>query len=292
MMRLFEQGRTLVKEGRWEDAATKFEAAIAIEPSVGALLNLGDCLEHLKRHAKARRRFLEASALAGDSDATRAGEARARAQRLDGQVATLVFVRRYDASAGEPRLTVDGEATAPHTERFEVDPGTHEIAWTFPDLGAQTETVTARAGETKLVVVLAPSARKAEPQPPQPASPPSHGDRDQGLGTTRWAAIGVGAAGIVGLGVGTIFGVVALGKRSDLDGLCPAYPHCAESQRTDVQGKYDDAKHAATISTVGFVLGGVLLAGGVVLWLVAPGRAAASTAAWVTAHPSGVSVAW
>jgi serine/threonine-protein kinase len=108
----------------------------------------------------------------------------------------------------------------------------------------------------------------------------------------RLAAIGVGAAGVVGVGVGTVFGIVALGKRSDLDRLCPGYPRCVDSQRSDVQGNYDDAKHAATISTVGFVLGGVLVAGGVVLWLVAPGRAPASPAAWVTAHPSGVSVAW
>jgi hypothetical protein len=85
--------------------------------------------------------------------------------------------------------------------------------------------------------------------------------------------------------------VIALGKHSDLESACPAYPHCAPGQQSDVQSKYDDAKSASTISTIGFVAGGALLAGAAVLWLVAPSREP-TPAAFVSPRASGVSLAW
>jgi hypothetical protein len=84
-------------------------------------------------------------------------------------------------------------------------------------------------------------------------------------------AVVAGGVGVAGLAVGGVFGFVAKGHNDD------AAAHCAGSQ-CDATGisLLDQARSAATVSTVGFVAGGALLAGGVVLWLTAP-RAPSST---------------
>jgi len=72
----------------------------------------------------------------------------------------------------------------------------------------------------------------------------------------------VGGVGIVGLGVGSFFGVQAISKNNDAK--CDANSICVNPQsRRDAQG-------AATISTIGFAAGGVLAAGGIALVLFAP----------------------
>jgi hypothetical protein len=277
MLKLFEQGRSLVKEGKCDEAIPKFLDAIAIEPSVGALLNLGDCYEKTGKPTIARKRFLEAAALAGEGDPARFSEAKSRAARLDSQIAVVAFARRYEADVAEPRITIDGEAVPPRAERLELDPGRHEVVVKFSDRAAQPETITLRAGETLRFALVPPTAEAPPPQPPPREEP-------GGMGAMKWAALGVGGAGVVGVGIGAVFGVVAIGKRSDLDATCPGYPHCAESQRPDVQQKYDDAKTAATTSTICFVAGGALVATGVVLWLLSPDKAAPTT--------SGLAVRW
>ena len=106
--------------------------------------------------------------------------------------------------------------------------------------------------------------------PPSPAAADGRPPEADPGSTQRWVGIGTGAVGVIALGIGTTFGVIALGKQSDLDAACPGYPRCPNAQRSAVQATYDDAKQASTIATVGIVGGGVLVAAGVVLWLTAP----------------------
>jgi hypothetical protein len=73
-------------------------------------------------------------------------------------------------------------------------------------------------------------------------------------------AFGVGAAG---LALGSVMGVLELGKVSDLEKRC-ANKVCP----MDVQPDLDKANELATLSTVGFVVGGVGVAAGVVLLVV------------------------
>lgn len=77
---------------------------------------------------------------------------------------------------------------------------------------------------------------------------------------------GVGAAGLV---TGTVFGILALGKEDN--------GNRASSLReaTDAQ---DTGQAFATVSNVSFIVGGVLLAGGVVWWIVDGGLRGNATA--------------
>jgi serine/threonine-protein kinase len=92
-----------------------------------------------------------------------------------------------------------------------------------------------------------------------------------GWSTQRTVGIAVGAAGIVGIVVGSVFGGKAMSADSD------SHAHCLapEFTRCDPQGQQlgKDAFSAATASTVGFLIGGAGLVGGVVAFLTAPSGA-------------------
>jgi serine/threonine-protein kinase len=80
----------------------------------------------------------------------------------------------------------------------------------------------------------------------------------------RTIGLVVGGVGIAGLGVGTVFGIVAMGKTSDLD------TQKTDASREGFDTTKSDAKSAATISTVGFIAGAALVAGGAALYFTAP----------------------
>jgi hypothetical protein len=84
----------------------------------------------------------------------------------------------------------------------------------------------------------------------------------------RIAGVTVGLGGVVGLAVGSVFGVLAISKKNDSN----ANEHCDASDACDSIGKSlrADSIHAGNVSTGLFVAGGVLVAGGIVLMVTAP----------------------
>jgi hypothetical protein len=84
--------------------------------------------------------------------------------------------------------------------------------------------------------------------------------------------IGGIAAGVVGV-AGVVAGVVFMGKASDkeseADDLCAknkdAQGRCLQRVKPQVDALDDDAKKARTLGTVGFVVGGLGIAGGATL---------------------------
>jgi hypothetical protein len=114
---------------------------------------------------------------------------------------------------------------------------------------------------------------------PAPESPPDPGS------TRRWLGVGVGGVGVVGVALGAVFGLRAKSKLNQSnDGPCDASDTC------DAGGLAlrHDASGAATLSTVFFAVGGVALAGGVVLYLTAP-RSAPTVGLVVAPAPGGAS---
>jgi hypothetical protein len=99
-----------------------------------------------------------------------------------------------------------------------------------------------------------------------------------------------GGVGLVGIGVGTVFALRASSKNDDSN----ANGHC-DATGCDAQGKAsrNDALDAATVSTITFIAGSALLAGGVALFLFAPtsgGSAARLRATQVAVGPGDIVV--
>jgi hypothetical protein len=67
---------------------------------------------------------------------------------------------------------------------------------------------------------------------------------------------------------------LALGKKGDAKTICPSYPDCTDPSANDPN---DSAKSFATISTIGFIAGGALVAAGAFLVLTAPSSSKPTT---------------
>ncbi|CAN5325793.1 hypothetical protein BH09MYX1_BH09MYX1_41360 [soil metagenome] len=91
------------------------------------------------------------------------------------------------------------------------------------------------------------------------------------------AMAGVGGAGLV---LGAVFGGLALGSKPGSDHCTSDLLHCDASGISSL----DDARTFATVSTVGFIAGGVLLVGGLVLFFAAPKKEAAPAIALSLGH--------
>src|SRR5689334_2088270 len=59
---LFQQGVALANQGKWAEAATKFEESNRVERAPGTTVNLADCYEHVGKLASAWTLFVEAAA--------------------------------------------------------------------------------------------------------------------------------------------------------------------------------------------------------------------------------------
>jgi len=98
----------------------------------------------------------------------------------------------------------------------------------------------------------------------------------------------VGAAGIVGLGLGAIFGAVASSSWSSAQKECGSPTSCPNYAQG--ASDHDAATSAATMSTIGFITGGALVAGGLTLFLTAPSTSSTATAVSIVPGTGGMAV--
>jgi hypothetical protein len=158
-----------------------------------------------------------------------------------------------------------------------VNPGRHVVVATTESAEGKAE-IDVREGEQKPVEVALVSTEPDEPDTAeaQPEAPPPP-RKSHGPGLLTWGAAGVA---VVGVGVGTVAGILSLSKKSALSSECER-DICGPSS----YGDYSAANSLATVSTIGFVAAGVGAGAALVTLLVghdSPGSPAAATqAAWV-----------
>jgi hypothetical protein len=294
---LFEEGQRLFDAKDYPRACEKFAASQRMDPAVGTLLNLGRCYEAGGRIASAAQAFADAAAQAHrENDTKREKFAAQKESELKAQVPRLTITV---AGASVPGLVVerDGKALDPAVfgVAIPLDPGAHTIKATAPKKEPFATTVTLRASEA-LHILEIPALKDAAPVAPPPPErkpaleTPPPAPPGPGLGTQRTIAIALGGAGVVALGIGAYFGLHASSLQSD------AKPHCFGDGTCDADGVSltDRAGSSADVSTILFVAGGALLAGGAALWFTAaPSKNASTTGAGPSlqigvAGPAGV----
>jgi hypothetical protein len=247
----FDEGRALVRVGRYAEALVKFEDSFKIKATSGALINMADCYEKLGRHASASSAFERAATLAASNDqAERAQEANDRRAT----VTPLVSHLTVKAPAGT-KVTVDGEPATPG-HAMAIDGGEHVVRVEAQCRMPSESRVNVGLRADAMTVTMALGAQSTEaacggPPPTMnvvslPAEPPSS------WGTQKTVAVVLGSASLVALGAGIGFGLSASSKQD-------------EPERT-----HDDASRAAAFSTVGIVAGLVFLGAAVGLYLTAP----------------------
>jgi hypothetical protein len=292
---LFNAAKALTDAGQYADACAKFAESKRLAPGLGVTLYLADCYEHIGRTASAWTEFLDAEGLARQRNDKRADVAHQRAQALEPKLDRLTITVAPTVPQTGLSILRDGVAV-PREElgaAVPVDPGDHAIVVSAPGhaartlnahVGPESPTATVRIDSLDEGPVTTPSPTPAPAAAPPPAPTPAEqpqgpeqppASSDDSSKTRRLISFGAMGLGVVGIGVGTVFGFLA---KSKLD-ASNSNGHCNPADFCDPTGLSDrhDAGTFATVSTIGFIAGGVLAAGGVVLFLTSAPSAPTST---------------
>jgi hypothetical protein len=292
------EGLKLADAGRCAEAVDKLARAEKLHHSAIVQGRLGECqigLGKLVDGTENLRKVLREPVPSNPSPAL--VKARERAQTaLEGaksKIAFLTISLKGPKEISSATVTVDGESVPPALLDADrpTDPGDHVIEASAPGYLKASARVSVKEAERKSVsvrldadpnaVVPPPSAAAAEPPPhaaPQPAKAPPPDTRyaadTSGAASSapnRTGAYIAWAVGGVALAVGAGFGVVAMKGKNDIEANCTGNV-CKSSE----QDRLDDAKAAGNISTVAFIVGGVGVALGTVLFFTASSGSSAS----------------
>ena len=285
---LFKQGRAALEAKDYATACSKLAESNRLERAVGTLISLAQCQEAQGNLASARQHWQEAADFADalQDRLQRGANARQRFTELDKRVPRLTI--KLAANAPPSTVVKRDEVTltnASFGSALPVDPGNHVLVVSAYQHEPRTFEVTLAEGDAKQLEV----EPGVELPPPPPSTSPGLAAHETGGGTTmRTAAYVVGAVGIVGVGLGAVFGLQASAKWSSAQEACKPGACGAGSQARDDK---DAASSAGNLSTVTFIIGGAALATGVTLLVLAPssssGRSTGSspTSAWVRLAP-------
>jgi hypothetical protein len=224
-------------------------------------------------------------------------------EEVNAAIPTIIFEPKNAAGrdVGAVKVTMDGEVIAERLQgvALSIDPGNHTFVFETAGQPAVQEQLliqegdkdrrervvfglpgavgttaptgpvgtpaatTGPAGAPATTGSAAPSL-SSTPDVPSPSSP-------SGLGTQKILAIVAGGVGVVGVGIGAIFGLQALSKKNDAQNVCPNV--CSDQQGAD---RWSDAKSTATVSTIAFIAGAVALGGAAALWFTAKPESASA----------------
>ncbi len=255
---LFEEARALMAKGDYTNACKKLEGSQALDPGPGTQFNLALCYEKSGRTASAWAAYLEAAAAYRATDKDWEAKANARAAQLAPTLAKVTIT----AAKPPPDLKVTRDGKAINASEIgaaiPLDPGHHVIEATAAHRSKFSSSFDLAAGASRTVdIVLTDEAAVTEP-PPLAKSDGSFQT------TAAYVASGVGIAGLV---LGSVAGLVAKGKNDDSKDACPNDGVCTNDAALRSNNQAHDW---ATVSTIGFISGAVLVAAGVVLWVTAP----------------------
>ncbi len=282
---LFDEGKKLESAGNYAEACPKFLSSYTLEHRVGTLLNLADCYEKTGQTASAWARFVEARTLAlraGQNE--RADFAKEHADALEPKLSRLTIAVPHPAAG----LQVTRDGVAVDAGMFgtasPVDPGDHVVEASAPGKTAWKGRVHV-AGNAAKASIEVPALQDA-PVAPAAATPTAPGapgaparavDQSAGLGGRKVVALVLGGAGVAAAGVGAVFGVMALGKKSDSNQYCGADGNANDCYPPGASLRHDAAVYG-NVSTALIGAGAALAVGGIVLWLLPSSSTAASAA--------------
>jgi hypothetical protein len=276
---LFDEAKRLMASGNAAAACPKLAESQRLDPGVGTLLNLGECYESIGKLARAWATFREAEAMAfHEGQLARANWAKGRAAQLETKLVQLTVDVPEAARVPSLEVVRDGEVLREPLwgSAVPVDPGDHVVEARAPGYKPFSTHVT--AAHDPIVVRIEPLEHEATaPEPPPPAidttppvtieTLPPEPKPIEPSATLRNLGFVTGGVGLAGVGLGALFGVLAIDRDNAARGAgcdtttCPTPGALAISQ---------DAKSFAVASDVAFAVGGVLVATGIVFLVVAP----------------------
>ena len=286
-----DRGQKLFDAGQYEQAIAAFLEADRHFHAPTILLVAARAHERLGRLREARAQYQSildeqlahyAPQLFFDAQATARTELADRLPRIP---PLQIFVT--GAPAADVQLLLDGQPTS-IGEALPQNPGEHTITATAPDREPGKQTVTLQEG-TQARITLELQPPPPPPPPPKPVMPPplstpapAPAPPEPPAAASLYARPStiVLALGGLGLGIGAITGVMAAGEIAQLERLCPDR-RCYD----DAADPYASAQMLTAVSTVSFIVGGAVTAGGVGLLIWDRSRPASPAQTGLVAGP-------
>jgi len=297
---LFDKGVEEMQAGRYATGCPALEESYRLDPMPGALYALAECDMKWGKLATAVARYQDYLGVvwrlegrARTRHEQRAAEVREEIARLAPQVPKLTLVLPKDAPAGTvvKRNGVELKGASLGTA-LPVDPGEHVVSVQAPGGKEQEIRVKVEPGDRKRVELVAEMPRQPE-EPLRPApviqQKPSSGDAPEAPEkpdrTLAWVFGGVGAAGVA---VGSVTGVLVLGRKNKVTEECDGAACTAEGKAAA-----DSGRDLAMVSNVGFAVGVAGVVTAVALVLTEPNvRSVEQARGWKPVVVAGGQGAW
>ncbi len=272
---LFQEGRKLLRDKKYDEACPKFVESARLDPSSGVELALGLCYEGQGKTASAWGAYVLAASLARrDNRADREKAANDRATELSPKLSRVTIdvaadtARRSGVVVREDGIVLGSEAwkDAP------LDPGQHKLVVTAPGKKTFERTfgVELYADRTTIEVpVLEDDA--GDPTSETKLGQARHdgsGHPPSGHESSALKPLGyvVGALGLASVGVGSAVGFAAINKASSVNKVCPQ-PTCTNASAVSANAT---AGTLADWSTATLIAGGAGVVVGALLVLLGP----------------------
>jgi hypothetical protein len=280
---LFERGRELMLEQRFQEACEKFAESQALEPEVGTLMNLALCHEQLGQLATAYLEYNDALASSlRASDTARVDLSRQRLAEIEPRLARVTIAVEEPKTSPGFWVKLDGislGASALDTP-IPVDLGRHEVeAGANGKSAVHVEVRIDRAGTTFPITIPRLVEEPREPselansraliravpdlgneREPQHVAAPVADDDSARARTSMIAGVSIGVAAVATL-VGTYFGIDAFNEWDERNRHCTSKGCDDEAVRAKSR-----AERSARMANLSFAT--AVLAGGVGLYVV------------------------
>lgn len=195
----------------------------------------------------------------------RAAEAFQAYAKKDYATAIALYLQAYDAAPGgsilyniariyDLKLHDRAQAVAFY-KRYVAD----------PEARPELVTVSNQRLSELSIADVAPVVHDSAPRTAPEGAAPQRG----GWSPLRWTGVAMGAVGLAGIGIGGGYGLAAMSKANVAKGSCDGNA-CTSQVGVDAA---KNARSLGTVSTIGFVAGGALLAAGAVLFFSGSERA-------------------
>lgn len=203
---LFEQGIALKQRGRYAEACPKLEESQRLDPGLGTQYHLADCYEKQGRTATAWSLYgdiARQAAVSGQPE--REAVARERAAEVSARVPRITIAVPISSDVAGLEITRNGAPVS--RDRWNaptpVDPGTYEIVARVRDRTWKTSITLDSRGRTEFIGVPNVSGRDVAAVDARPMAD----EKSTSTDTQRAWGYGVGAVGLMGLGLGTVFAI-------------------------------------------------------------------------------------
>lgn len=237
---LYQQGKSLMDQKKYDDACPKFAESHRLEPATGTLLNLASCNEARGRLATAWAEYNDAIAAARrDNREDRVQFARDRIAAIEPKLARVTIVVPAEVEVEGLEVRFDGQVfgKAAWGVPAPTDSGKHTIEVSAPKKKPWSQSLQVADAEQKTlqipVLIDAPEDSASETSFMPVTQPPTHDrvEMERPVPTGVWIAGGATVLLAIGAGVS---GVLYLDKKSAYEDA-NADPASSISKRDDAR---------------------------------------------------------